>query len=195
MTSLPYPADQLSSNFPAKSKEQPDQRTSIHSIGIRVREWRWAGHRVIDMLHRSGTAISSYLGLNPAGHSSARILDPERRHPSIQVACCRCCLFVAQYNVVEIQSVHFISCIVYNSHQSPISNNHLRHTLSSERLAANEILMFQACQSVEACCQEKDDSCSDQAAGMSGNKAEPLNHRHDRVYGCSHVIRRDLSDE
>lgn len=78
--------------------------------------------------------------------------------------------------------------------RSRILHNHLRDTLSSQCLAANEALSLDASQSVKNRSQQQENSCSNQAGGI-GNQRKPLDDAHGQVDGSAHVIRLEAADE
>lgn len=76
----------------------------------------------------------------------------------------------------------------------PHLDNHLCNSLSAECLTAHELLLLQSRQRIAKSCQSQNNSCRDQAAGID-YEAEPLNHRHDPVDCCSHVVRGESANK
>jgi hypothetical protein len=74
------------------------------------------------------------------------------------------------------------------------SDDHLRNTLSTQRLAALECLTLQASQGVENRSNHKDHGSSDQA-GRLGPDADPLYGAHNKVYGGAHIVGAEFADE
>lgn len=73
-------------------------------------------------------------------------------------------------------------------------NNHLRHTLSTQRLTALKLLSSEGCQSVKYGSNQQHNGGSDQTRGF-GDDAEPLDEGHDGVDGGAHVVGCEPADE
>lgn|SRR5687768_14066017 len=72
-------------------------------------------------------------------------------------------------------------------------DNHLRDTLSTQGLAADERLALDTRSEVAECRQSEEHSGSNQSAGAV-KQAEEDNDGHDGVGGGAHVVRGDLAD-
>ena len=66
--------------------------------------------------------------------------------------------------------------------------------MSTKRLTAHELLLFQSCKGIANSCKSEHDSRSDQAAA-GDDDAQPLDQGHDAVDSGSHVVCREASDE
>lgn len=77
---------------------------------------------------------------------------------------------------------------------APSLNNHLRNTMTSEGLAANEGLALDAGQQVADSRQCQEHTSSDQTSGTADG-AQELHDRHHGVCGGAEVVCRDLSDD
>lgn len=72
--------------------------------------------------------------------------------------------------------------------------DHLRNTLSTQRLAALESLALEAGQRIENRRNQQEDGANNQARCL-GPDADPLHGAHDKVYGGAHVVGAELADE
>ncbi len=94
---------------------------------------------------------------------------------------------------------HFLSCPLrirrnVQSHVSSTLDNHLRNTLSAQRLTAYKFLLFQSCERVARPRKSQHDRRGNQAA-RADDDAEPLYQGHGAVDSSAHVIRREAADE
>jgi hypothetical protein len=126
-------------------------------------------------MHCITDATPTFSGLDPTDRSSAKdswYLNAMARQYKLILA-------PALSTMPSVRSYKYrtpIPSFVNPPSQTFFSYNHLRHAMASECFAANKILVLQAGQSVEAGCQEKNDCCCNQAAGVSGGQTEPLHH-------------------
>ena len=79
------------------------------------------------------------------------------------------------------------------SHETRL-DNHLRQTLSAQRLATDKVLALQASQGIEEGGDQKHDRRGNQAR-RAGDKADPLDRTHSEVHSGAHPIRGEASDE
>ena len=78
---------------------------------------------------------------------------------------------------------------------APMSlDDHLCNALSTERLTAHKLLLFQPRQRVARSCEKQHNRCSNQAAGINYD-AQPLNQGHDTIDSGAHVVRGEAADE
>ena len=75
-----------------------------------------------------------------------------------------------------------------------VSNNHLRNTLPTKRLAIHECLPSNPGKEIAKCSNKQDNSGSDQG-GNSRDDREPLDEGHDAVDGGAHVVGLEAADE
>ena len=72
------------------------------------------------------------------------------------------------------------------AHPSPL-DNHLRKSLSTQRLAAGKIMVSDRRDQVENGRNQQENGGGDQAAAAY-NKTEPLHQAHNAIYGCAHIV-------
>ncbi|KAB8338737.1 hypothetical protein FH972_021682 [Carpinus fangiana] len=75
------------------------------------------------------------------------------------------------------------------------SDDHLRHSLTPKRLAANEALSPDTCERVEERRNEQNNCRGEQAGRTSGDQCQPLHNAHNQVDGGAHVVGLKAADE
>ncbi len=73
-------------------------------------------------------------------------------------------------------------------------DNHLCDALSTKRLAAHKLLLFQSSECVACSSEGQHNGGCNQAAGINYD-AQPLDQGHDTVDAGSHVVCREATDE
>lgn len=77
---------------------------------------------------------------------------------------------------------------------TPLSNNHLRHTLSTKRFTTHKLILPRRSNSIERACNQQEHGSSDQTRGADDER-QPLHQAHDAVDGRSHVVCAELAYE
>lgn len=74
------------------------------------------------------------------------------------------------------------------------SDDHLRDSLSTKRLAALERLALETSERIEDRGNQQENGRDNQAS-CHGPDADPLNGTHDKIYGGAHVVGAEFADE
>lgn len=98
--------------------------------------------------------------------------------------------------ICAISSIRF-GIPIYRVRSSRTNNlyNHLRDTLTTQRLTADESLALDSREAVANCREEQEHTRRNQLRGRGRDAAQELDDGHDEVSGGAHPVGRDSANE